>query len=93
MPPRPALTWGDAPWNASNEIMDGVIRGIQIYSSALSVDEILGEIDRPLSTHGGASNVWYLNVDPTPANIADQSGSGHDPEWVGEERPTLWTGP
>ena len=31
-PPSPALTFGDAPWNPSNEIMNGVMRGFQVYS-------------------------------------------------------------
>jgi hypothetical protein len=93
LPPRPALTWGDAPWNPSNEIMNGVIRGIQIYSTALSKDDLLAEAATPLSTAAGASHVWYVNLDPTPTDISDKSGAGHQPEWVGPERPQLWISP
>ncbi len=93
LPPRPALTWGDAPWAPSKEIMFGVIRGIQIYSTALSVDEILAEAGRPLSTAMGRESVWYMNLNPTPTDIADTSGAGHHPEWVGPERPGLWSTP
>ncbi len=92
MPPSPTLTWGDAPWNESNEIMDGVIRGIQIYSAALSVSDILAEVNDPRSTSAGASHMWYLNLNPTPADISDKSGAGHDPSWVGSGRPLLWSG-
>jgi hypothetical protein len=72
--------------------MLGVIRGIQIYSTSLSLTDLLAESTSPLSTSAGAGNVWYLNLDPTPEDISDQSGAGHHPEWVGSERPLLWTG-
>jgi len=91
-PPAPALTFGDAPWNPSNEVMDGVLRGIQIYSVNLSLSDVLAEIGQPLSTGPGASNIWYLNLNPTPSDIADKSGAGHDPQWIGGERPLLWSG-
>jgi hypothetical protein len=90
-PPTPVLTFGDAPWNPSNEIMNGVIRGIQIYSTKLSISDVLSEISTPLSTSAGASNVWYVNLNPTPTDISDKSGKGHNPEWVGTERPKLWS--
>jgi len=92
-PPVPALTWGDAPWAPGREVWNGVLRGIQIYSANLSIPEILSEVATPLSTANGASNVWYLNLNPTPTDISDKSGAGHNPAWVGAERPTLWTGP
>ena len=93
MPPKPALTFGDAPWAPSSEIMNGVMRGIQIYSSLLTTTVIQAEIDNPGTTTAGATNIWYLNLNPTPTDISDQSGAGHNPEWVGSERPALWTGP
>jgi hypothetical protein len=92
-PPAPALTWGDAPWNPSKEIMDGVIRGIQVYSANLALDDVLVEMDHPRSTSAGNASLWYLNLDPTPDDIADKSGNGRNPEWVGPERPSLWSGP
>ncbi len=98
-PPMPALTWGDAPWivppnpNAGrgHEIYCGVLRGIQVYSTNLSVADILSEANSPLSTNAGAANIWYLNLDPTPSDISDKSGRGHNPAWVGSERPSLWS--
>lgn len=91
-PPTPALTFGDAPWNPSNEVMNGVLRGIQIYSVALSINDILAELAGPRSTADGASHMWYMNLDPTPSDVADKSGAGHHPAWVGPERPQLWSG-
>ncbi len=91
-PPAPALTWGDAPWSPGREVWSGVLRGIQIYASVLSISDILREVCVPLSTRAGASSIWYLNVDPTPDDISDKSGREHHPAWVGPERPTVWSG-
>lgn len=89
-PPVPALTWGDAPWAPGNEVWNGILRGIQVYSVDLSLADILSEASTPLSTAAGAVNIWYLNLNPAPDDILDKSGRGHHPEWVGEERPALW---
>ena len=89
-PPRPALTFGDAPWAPSEEVLNGVLRGIQIYYGLLSLQDITSELASPRSTSAGASNIWYLNLNPTPSDISDKSGKGHNPSWVGSERPTLW---
>jgi hypothetical protein len=91
-PPFPALNFGDAPWNPGNEVYDGILRGFQIYSTRLSLADIQSEANSPLSTSAGASNIWYLNLNPTPTDISDKSGRGHNPAWVGSERPTLFTG-
>jgi hypothetical protein len=88
----PALTWGDAPWAPGKEVWNGILRGIQIYSINLSLADILSEVNIPLSTSAGAANIWYLNPNPTPKDISDKSGRGHQPTWVGNERPSLWTG-
>ena len=90
-PPGPALTFGDAPWNLGCEIYNGILRGIRVYSTNLSLSNILNEADSPLSTPPGARNIWYLNMDPTPDDISDKSGAGHNPSWVGRERPSLFT--
>lgn len=89
-PPAPALTWGDAPWNPGNEVWNGVLRGIQIYSTRLSLDEITAEVASPLSSTAGANTIWYLNLNPTPTDISDKSGRGHNPVWVGSQRPSLY---
>jgi len=91
-PTNAALTFGDAPWAPSTEIMDGVMRGIQVYSTLLSVADVGAEIASPKSTAAGASNIWYLNLNPTPTDISDKSGAGNNPQWVGSERARLWSG-
>ena len=90
-PPNPALTFGDAPWGAGHEVYDGILRGIQIYSVKLSLSDIQSEANSPLSTSAGASSIWYMNLNPTPADILDKSGAGHNPSWVGSERPSLYS--
>ncbi|OOG79656.1 hypothetical protein B0E41_22735 [Hydrogenophaga sp. A37] len=88
-----ALSFGDAPWSIGNERLSGVLRGIQIYANVLTLPEILNEAAAPLSTGAGAANIWYLNLNPTPTDISDQSGQGHHPAWAGAARPSLWVGP
>jgi hypothetical protein len=90
-PPVPALTFGDAPWNPGGEVYNGILRGIRVYSTNLSLSDILSESSSPLSTSAGASKIWYLNMNPTPSDISDKSGAGHNPSWVGSERPGLYT--
>jgi hypothetical protein len=92
VPPAPALTWGDAPWAPGNEVWNGILRGIQIYATALSGPDLMAELAQPGSTAAGQASIWYLNVNPTPADIGDKSGRGHHPAWVGPLRPALWAG-
>lgn len=91
-PPAPALTFGDAPWAPANEVWNGVLRGFQIYATALSLPDLVAEVAVPGSTQAGQTSIWYLNLNPTPADIADKSGRGHHPAWVGPQRPALWVG-
>ena len=58
----------------------------------LTLSDVLAEINSPRSTANGASNMWYMNLNPTPSDISDKSGNGHNPAWVGGERPRLWSG-
>ena len=90
LPPVPALTWGDAPWAPGKEVWNGILSGIQVYSTCLTTDEILSEAAAPRSTAAGVASLWYENLNPRPDDIADKSGRGHHPEWVGAERPQLW---
>jgi hypothetical protein len=90
-PPAPALTFGDAPWAPGQELCSCILRGIQIYSSLLSLEDIQNEISSPLSTVAGSASIWYLNLNPTPDDILDKSGRGNHPDWVGDLRPGLWS--
>ena len=96
-----SLSFGDAQWTGwaaptwDQEEHYGYMRGLQIYSIALSASDVLAEIRDPLSTTAGAANIWYLNLNPTPSDISDKSGNGNDPEWVdtaSPEDPVLWEG-
>jgi hypothetical protein len=54
---------------------------------------MLAEAVSPGSTALGRRSLWYLNLALTPDDISDHSGRGHHPEWVGDERPSLWLPP
>jgi len=99
-PPSPMLTWGDAPWNPSQERASGVLRGWQIYNALLTTGQINAlaacETDACVLseavTQGVAGALWYLNMNPQDANdISDRSGAGHHPSWWNANRPTHWT--
>jgi hypothetical protein len=92
-PPFPAIMIGQAPdvngasWGGyvGWEEFNGIIRGIQIYSGLLSLQEIQAEIGSPQSTATGQAKIWYLNLDPRPTDVSDKKIGGvpHDPAWDG----------
>ncbi|WP_128003455.1 hypothetical protein [Piscinibacter defluvii] len=90
-----AFTVGDAPWNPNAERLSGTFRGLQKYAAYLGDADMLAEaandsIDSP-QTSAGASSVWYMNQNPTPTDISDKSGAGHNPAFIDASRPTLYT--
>lgn len=89
-PARPALIFGEAPWAVGGERLSGILRGLQLYTGALPLRAILAEAEAPRSTMAGAAGLWYLNPDPKPWDIADRSGRGHHPAWIGPGRAALW---
>jgi len=100
-PPSPAIVVGQAPDNGMNqswggypgwEEYNGIIRGIQIYADDFSLADIASEIASPLSTAAGQASVFYINLNPTPTDVADDSGEGNNPSWDGAGRPTQWSG-
>ena len=88
-PPTPSIVIGQAPnlngasWGGYPgwEEFNGIIRGIQIYSGLLSVNDILAEIATPRSTTAGNNLIWYLNINPRPGDVTDKKGTGtpHNP--------------
>lgn len=86
-----ALSFGLAPWAVQAERLNGILRGIRLYSASLSQADILSEASSPLSTSAGTAGVWYMNMNPTPSDISDKSGRGHHPAWAGSGRPALWS--
>ncbi len=94
-PSNPALTFGDAPWNETNEELSGIFRGLQIYSTNMTLSEVLTEsanqnLNVP-QTATGLGSVWYMSQNPTPTDISDKSGAGHDPAWFNANRPSLYS--
>src|SRR5262245_53976599 len=83
--PPPCSTgqsWGGYPgWEEFN----GIIRGMQFYTSFLSLADIAAEINSPKSSAAGLASIWYLNLDPRPSDVTDKKGVGtpHNPAWGG----------
>jgi hypothetical protein len=99
MPPSPALTFGDAPWQPSVERLSGVLRGLQIYNALLTTSQIKelaaletdAEVLAKAAKLGLSSALWYLNMNPQDeSDISDKSGAGHHPAWWNSKRPTHW---
>jgi len=95
IPPKPALTFGDSPWyaNYQHERLSGVLRHIKIFNKVLSESDTLAEAaSDSLVTGAGSANVWYMNINPTPSDISNKSGRGHNPAWADSaNRATLWS--
>jgi len=86
-PSNPCIVMGDAPWDIGNEVYNGIIRGLQFYDARLT----LAQVDQEIAAPGSFRTPWYLNMNPTPDDVRDQSGGNHHPAWVTTERPALWT--
>ncbi len=94
-PRSPAITFGDSPWynQYQHERLSGVLRGIKIIAKSLSESDLVAEAaSDSLVTSDGVNNVWYMNINPTPSDIADKSGKGHNPTWASSTRPSLYSG-
>jgi len=105
-PPTPSIVVGEAPPNDANtaswggyqgrEQFKGIIRGMQFYDALLGSEApatvantapIASEIANP----GSSRTPWYLNLNPTPSDVTDKSGSGHHPSFPASS-PSLWEG-
>lgn len=94
----PAFYFGGSDWSAtgsvSSETVAGKMRGFQLYSTGLSDADVATEAANQTSntprSSSGVSNVWYMNQNPIPTDITDQSGAGHTPVWRNANRPTQW---
>lgn len=101
-PPSPCIIWGQAPDNGGAswggfsrwEEQNARIRGVQIYTSALSEAHVVALADLDTNAEvlaycsaNSITSLWYLNMNWTVADITDKSGNGHDPGWAGTERP------
>lgn len=82
-PPDPAMFIGGNSWAPSTEVPNSILRGFQIYTSELTDQQVTDELADP----GSAVTPWYLNLNPTVADISDKSGSGNNPVWVDHSNP------
>jgi hypothetical protein len=83
----PAIIIGDAVWNRGREAPNAILRGFQFYDAVLSEANIAAELASP----GSYRTPWYLKLNPTPSDVADESGNGNHPAWIDANRPALWT--
>lgn len=107
-PPSPCVIWGQAPANNAGtaswggysrfEEQNAIIRGVQIYSAALTEAQIVAlaakETDADVLAYcsaNGITSLWYLNMNWTLADISDKSGGARHPSWAGSQRPTQYT--
>lgn len=105
-PSAPAFYFGASDWRSglggggatsNDETPGGLMRMLRIFNVALDASgtsDLVAEasvVNNSAATATGASNIWYSNISPTPSDITDKSGAGHNPSWANANRPTLWT--
>lgn len=100
----PHLMFGAPTWTVSGSTNDetpaGEHRGIRIFDTSASGTFSLTEMQDEATaawestnapaTAKGITGVWYINDDPTPSDITDKSGEGHDPDWGNARRPDAY---
>ena len=86
---NPKFVIGDAWWNQQGERQSGLIRGIQQYTEVLSTTHIQAisqlETDAAVLSYASNNSITSLHaslVNPTAADITDQSGNGNDFVWA-----------
>lgn len=101
-PASPAFYIGASDWTASgttnSETPGGVIRGIVLFNTEISSTHILAigaletdaEVLAYCSANSLTSNLWYLNMNPTPGDVTDKSGAGHNPSFANANLPGLY---
>lgn len=100
-PTNPAAYWGCSDWRSgqpssgrNDETTFGILRGLKMFSTGLTFADGLTEGQNTGNspvTAAGIASVWYMNVNPTPTDVSDKSGAGHNPVFANANRPTLYT--
>ena len=104
----PVFYFGASHWQAgvpsagqNDETISGILRGMRLFDTNLSITDIQAESaaigDDTAASSAGQANTWYINDNPTPTDVTDKSGSGHNPLWndlteTNTNRPSLYTG-
>jgi hypothetical protein len=95
--------FGCSPWlgdgNANTtdvavETLCGMLRGIQLYGTGLSLAQIQARMD--LTTDADVisndpGSLYYSNLNPTHTDVTDKSGNGNHGAWENSNRPTTVT--
>lgn len=108
-PPSPCIMVGQAPnvggvsWGGypGFEEFKGRIRGMAFFSAFLTTAQITAllacetdsQFQAVVAAQSLTSSLWYLNMNPTVADVTDKSGNSHHPAWVGADRPADFTLP
>jgi hypothetical protein len=101
-PATPAFSIGAFKWSGNGstnpEAPGARVRGMRIIGAHADDADALAEAlagergTNAWQTSFGASNGWYINDNPTVADIADKSGAGHTPVWDNAQRPADYSG-
>lgn len=80
-PPNPSITCGQSPFKTytGDESFCGDIAELHFFDNLLSEANANAEFANPGSS---GKQIWYRNTRPDSV-MADQSGQGHNPFWVG----------
>jgi hypothetical protein len=92
----PTLWFGSSDWTASGntneEAASGDFNGIQMYSSgslsAATLQTLAGLTSDAQVIAANPGSLFYCNMSPSHTDVADKSGSGHDPRWANANRPS-----
>jgi hypothetical protein len=103
-PATPAFSIGAFKWSGNSvsglnpEAPGARVRGMRIVGAHLGdadaeSEALAGERGTDAwATSAGAANGWYINDNPTVADITDKSGAGHTPVWDNAQRPADYSG-
>lgn len=102
-----AYYFGCSDWRAdqpttgqNDETPNGIHRGYILFDTELTAAHIIAlaalttnaAVLAYCASNSLTGNLWYLNMNPTPTDVTDKSGAGHNPSWANSNRPALWTG-
>lgn len=96
-----AFLFGASDWRSgipsagqNDETPNCYLRWIKLFDDVLSNADILSEAayaSEGATTTAGIAALWYSNLNPTPTDVTDKSGAGHDPSWANANRPSLFS--
>lgn len=103
-PSSPDFYFGSSQWRdghgaagtgSTDESPGCTLRFMKLFNAPLVAADIVSEAafnSNSATTSAGISALWYSNINPTPTDVADKSGAGHNPSWANANRPTLYAG-